>query len=116
MQDQQSSINNDDSHSLSMIKLLLQKAWPHLLIKLKSGDYDVPKGHVHIMSINPSEGLVWKTLQKSQVIEEINFVKTEVIKNLTIDLFKVCPYLSDGSLVWHLLSYIQLMDIIIGGP
>ena len=91
MQDQPSSINNDDSHSLSMIRSLLQKAWPHLLLKLKAGGYNVPYGDVYLMSIDPSEGLVWKTLQKSQVIEEvINFVNTEVIEKLKIDLlFKV---------------------------
>ena len=90
MQDQpSSSINNGDSHSLSMIRLLLQKAWPYILIKLKSGDYNVPNGHVHIMSTNSTEGLVWKTLKKSQVLEEVNFVTTEVIKKIKIDLFKV---------------------------
>ena len=91
MQDQPSSINNDDSHSLSMIRSLLQKAWPNLLLKLKAGGCNVPYGDVHLMSIDPSEGLVWKTLQKSQVIEEvINFVNTEVIEKLKIDLlFKV---------------------------
>ena len=82
-------------NSLSTIKLLLQRTWPHLLVKLKTGDYNFPCDHVYMMNVSPSEGLICKTLQKSQVIEEVYFIRSEDIENLKIcSLFKVkCPHI-----------------------
>ena len=43
-----------------------------------------------MMSVSPSEGLVCKTLQKSQVIEEVYFIRAEDIENLKMcTIFKV---------------------------
>lgn len=77
--------------SLSTMKLLLQEAWPHLLAKrIKANDDIVPSGCVHVISLSPGEGLVWNTLTKSRVKEEVIFIKSEDIEELKINsLFMV---------------------------
>ena len=73
------------------MKSLLLKTWPHLLAKrIKSDDGFVPSGCIHVINTRPGEGLVWNKPAKSQVAEEIIFMKSEDIEGLKFfSLFKV---------------------------
>ena len=53
----------------------------------KSDDGFVPSGCIHVINTRPGEGLVWNTLAKNQVIEEIFSMKSEGLK--ASFLFKV---------------------------
>ena len=66
----------------------------HLLAKRnKSDDGFVPSGCIHVINTRPGEGLVWNTLMKNQVIEEIVSMKSEDIECLKASLlFKVGSY------------------------
>ena len=81
----------ESENELATMKSLLQKAWPQLLVKrIKVDDYNVSLGSAHLIEINPTEGLIVKTLSKKEVLENINFIKVEEIEALQIDtLFKV---------------------------
>jgi hypothetical protein len=73
--------SSTDSDALSTVKSLLQKAWPHLLVKrLKPAEIVVPSGCVHMISTRSDEGLVWNTLSRTQVTEEIFFMKPEELR------------------------------------
>lgn len=57
--------------------------------RIKADDNVVPTGCVHVISTSPGEGLVWNTLTKSQVTEEVIFIKSDDIEKLKIGpLFK----------------------------
>lgn len=82
----------DAEDALSTVKLLLQRTWPQLLARrFRTEDYIVvPFGCIHLIDLNPTEGLVWSTLSKNQVIDEVNFIKIEEIDALKVQtLFKV---------------------------
>ena len=83
------------------MKNLLHQAWPQLLMKrIKADDYKaLPAGCVHLMSVSPTEGLVWSTLSKNEVVKEINFIRVESIDSFDyISLFKVCALCVNSSI------------------
>ena len=88
---QEYSTDVDAVDSLTTMKLLLKQAWPHLLAKrIKADDDIVPSGCVHVIGTSPGKGLVWNTLTKSKVNEEVVFLKSEDIDELKIcSLFTV---------------------------
>ena len=50
----------------------------------------MPYGCVYVISVNSTEGLVWNALTKSQVTEEVIFIKADDIQNQRIhSIFKV---------------------------
>ena len=63
---------------------LLQEVWPRLLKRFKVN------GSIHVIEVNPTEGLIVKTLSKNEVLADTYFTKVEEIETLKIDiLFKV---------------------------
>ena len=75
------------------MKLLLKKMLPHVLAKRMNGGDDL--GCVYLMDVDPSEGLVWKTLTNSRKMKIVS-LKIEDIDSMTVcSLFKVsmCHYL-----------------------
>ena len=78
---------------MKVVRSLLQEAWPHLLTKrIKAGDNGVvPSGCVHLLAVTSVEGLKCDNLSRSETIERIVFLTSELIDELTGDIFsKVC--------------------------
>ena len=74
-------------NGLEVMKSLLQKVWPQLLVKRIN--YNVSIGSTHLIEVNPMEGLTVKILSKN--VLNSNFITVEEIQALRIDtLYKVC--------------------------
>jgi hypothetical protein len=77
--------SSTESDALSTVKSLLQNAWPHLSVeRLKPAEIVVPSGRVHMISTCSDEGLVWNTLSRTQVTEEVFFMKPEELKIISV--------------------------------